>query len=864
LVYLPRRRGGKGPSTFLGSVFLGLVACGDPIPEAWVLRGDGLGLIVTSAPYGLRLLDGQGRAVLETAGEGAADGYGSLAWTTGETRWSALLSPGWFDFEAHLDPWRDAWDVTEARVSPSGRALELVLEARGDGEARPVLVVHDISKGFLRVEASLEGLGENPRAWSTAFLSPPDEAFLGFGERFNRTNQRGMSLYNWAEEGGIGAGEGSEAGPTNPFPNGEGMSYFPVPFFLSTRGYGFWLDTTWRSQFDLVSERDDAWRVWHIGDRMAFEVYVPTGDTGAPWPYEVLDRFTARTGRPMIPPPWAFGPRRRVGRGSMQGDVSEIQAMRDEDLAITAVDDAVHFLPRGSHVGVEEQLRAWTRAARDLGYRVCGYYNPYIEDSEENPLAEVLQEGKEKGYFLKDADGSWSDSWLISGSLVTILTVDFTFPEATAWYQAMLSWAIDLGYSGWMYDFGEYVQPDVLTRSGESGEEHHNRFPLLYHKAAYDALESGPAAGDWLTFVRSGYTGDAAWSPFTWSGDPAASFEDSDGLPSMVRGGLNMGLSGVPNWGGDIGGFHCVADGYSAADEELLVRWIQQGSMTPNMQDQNACKSAFDEGEKADIFSSALGREAWRTWARLHTRLFPYLFSLATEAHQTGAPIMRQFFLEHPEDPTLADVDDAWYLGPALLVAPVLERGARARRLRLPEGLFLEWDTARISAGPGEIVLDAPLDRLPLLLREGRLLPLLDPRIDTLSDEDDPEIVGPGDVAGVLDVVAFLAVGGAPAEFTLYDGTRLEASWSGTLELAEVPEAPSEVALLDCGTCRLDEPLGEGLTRLRLTLPARDACFDAGGLRLCAATHRATRWDLYLLGGPARSGGPAIERDRGE
>jgi alpha-glucosidase (family GH31 glycosyl hydrolase) len=132
------------------------------------------------------------------------------------------------------------------------------------------------------------------------------------------------------------------------------MAYYPVPFFVSTKGYGFWLDTTWRSQFEFATggdERDDAWRVWHVGPKLAYEIYTPIPDDPRPWPYHVIDGFTAATGRPMVPPAWAYGPRRRMGPGDMQNGVTEDRAMRDLDLAITAVDDALHFYPNGSHVG---------------------------------------------------------------------------------------------------------------------------------------------------------------------------------------------------------------------------------------------------------------------------------------------------------------------------------------------------------------------------------------------------------------------------------------------------------------------------------------------------------------------------------
>lgn len=808
-------------------------------PRTWTLDNGYVSVRVTGDPFGYEVMDDSGEVVLSSLGAGSGDGYGAIAWTGGELSWESLISPGYYGFSADLEPWRDDFVVTE--VTQSEGQIELVLSGRS-GEGPDVGVVMRADGYTLRIEASVAG--GTPRAWAAAYSSGDGEGFLGFGERFNRANQRGVDVYCWCEEGGIGEGEGAEPGPGNPQPNGEAMTYYPVPFFLSTGRYAFWLDSTWRSTFNLATEEEDAWRVWHVGPTLALEIYAPDTDAPRGWPYQLLFAFTSSTAHPMIPPAWTFGPRRRINRNDMQGGVPEIQAMRDLDLAITGVDDALHFLPAGRHVGIETELGDWISSAETLGYRVNAYYNPYLSTASDSPLADLVTEGVENGYFLRDSTGNPSEVWMLSGGLVNVYMIDFTVPDAVEWYESMLGWAVDIGYSGWMYDFGEYVQPDAVADVGTTGEELHNIYPVLYQGVAYRFLEDGPLAGDWLTFARSGFTGASRYAPMVWAGDPAASFEEADGLPSMVRAGISAGISGIPHWGGDIGGFHCTADGSEAADEELLVRWIQQGSMSPNMQDQDSCLGGT--GEKANIFDDPLAQQAWRTYARLHTRLFPYLYTYSHLASENGSPIMRHVFLEHPDRTDLADVDDAYYLGHAILVAPVLERGATTRTVDLPSGTYLDWQDEQVVAGGAPVTLDAPLAKLPLLLRDGHLVPMLDPTIDTLAEETHSDVVGPGDVSDVYDVVGLVTLATGQASFTLWDGGNLEVEWTGTfVPPSGFTEASDEAELSTCDGCYLVQDLGGGLARVRLS--TTDASVIAGGLELTSSVTRRIRWDLYLV-----------------
>ena len=784
--------------------------CGTGVDAAQLsIQNADMTVAITTNPYSLTVTDANGTVVVQN---------GTLGWTSGVMGIKPALFNGYVFLAPELDPWREDLRVVEA--TQSDQELDVTLHGTTDDTC--ITVTHVIRDGALRVEAHQT----NPAftAWEIGFASPADEGFLGLGERYDHVDHRGFEVYNWPEEGGLATGEADPPDANNPYPNGGTMTYYPVPFFLSTQGYGFWVDTTYFSQFELASESPDTWRAWSTDPMLAFEIYVPHVADPRPWPLQVLDTFTATTGRPMIPPDWSLGPRRRIDKETLIAGVPELQAMRDQGLAITAADDSLHFLPDGSDLGHEDELSAWVQSGVALGYKMICYYNPYFSSDPASPMASVVAEGLANGYFLTAADGTPGTVTLISGQDVDgLYTMDPTFPDAVQWFTDQFKRAFDLGYSGWMYDFGEYVQPEWTAHDGSTGLSLHDKFPVLYDKAAHDALEQ-VRPGDWYYFSRSGYTGAQQYAPMTWSGDPDASFGLAEGLPAQVRAELTLSMSGVAHVGSDIGGFKCQHNTADTANGELLARWIEVGAMSSDMHDEDACSGG---GTKATIWSSSDAQTAWRTYAKLHTRLGPYLYALASQAHDTGTPLVMSAWLMHPERRALAEVDDAFYFGPGLYAIPVVTRGATSVTTTLPPGEFIDWRDGTLYDGDTSATLPAPLTELPLLLVDGVLIPMLDPTIDTLAPETSPTVIGPSDVAGVYDVVGAIS---KTATFTFADHTNLAATYDGT------PIA--------CTGCTVTQ-IGPRVQRVQVEATGD---VSAGGLMLDAgAVTRSLRWDLYVI-----------------
>jgi len=810
------------------------IGCGEDegLEQGPVLASDGASVQVFLAPFGLEIRDADGKLVLATMRGAASDGYGRPSARKDTPDFIAQSLPGWDGYSANEEePWRT---TTRAHVLEAGESTAL-LDVEGSG----VRVQFRVSVTGSRVRLSLESEGSELDKTTLAFRSGEDERFFGMGERFGTVDHRGWPLYSWAEEGALGQGEKTPIGPANPFPSGPSMTYFPVPFFLSSRGYALHADTTYRTELHFASDREDAWRLAVNAHRFDATVYVNAD------PLASLDQYTEDTGRPPVPAQWVFGPRRRVGSGSMVNGELEWKLMRDKDVPCTGVDDAVHFLPALSQKGKEQQLAQWTAAAHAAGYKVMAYNNPYVASNHPNAAADYAH-GKAQGFFVKGPDGEPTLTEFISGQLLSVAAVDLTNPAAEAWYQGLLKRTLDLGYDGWMHDFGEYTPRDAVFHDGRRGDEVHNEYPVLSAKAAHDLMER-ERPGDYLFFVRSGGSGTQRWVPAVWGGDAEATFDESQGLPSSLRGGVNLSMSGVPYWGSDMTGFKCITD--FPRDKEVFLRWVELGAVSPIMMEQNACANPLGKKQKWTLWSDAETTELYARYARLHTRLQPYFLTLAREANASGRPLTLHPFLLHPEAEAARGIDDAFYLGAALYTSPVVRRGVKAKKTWLPPGRFLHFETAALYTGDQEVTIPAPLGELPLLLVENQILPLLDPSIDTLAPATDPSVVSLDDVADRLDVKVVLGPSGH-ARLELADGTLLEAerltSDAGNpAKLAKVPAG--EIA--SCSACYFEDTKGDA-QRLRVTTSlGTGSDVRLGDVRVVVSggPERRVRWEVFRL-----------------
>ncbi|HEV3001996.1 MAG TPA: TIM-barrel domain-containing protein [Solirubrobacteraceae bacterium] len=608
------------------------------------------------------------------------------------------------------------------------------------------------SPGAIAVEASVEGT--DVAATGIGFDARAAERYLGFGERSNAVDQRGNDVE-------VFVGEGPYQPEERPFiagfapPQGyhprDDATYFPLPWLLSTAGYGVLLDNAETSMFHLASERRDVWSVEVAAARIALRVFA------GPRPADVLRRFTARLGRqPAVAAPWVLGAWWQPTPGTPAPE--QLDAQRRADVPVSVTETFLHYLPCADHLPDRDGVRAGVAALRARGTAVLAYVNPMVCTS--HP---AYEEGARNGWFNTDATGRPYQYRYSTAEQFQVSQVDFTSPGARDFFGRLLREAVDDGFDGWMEDFGEYTPPDARSADGTPGARMHNLYPTLYHRTATE--QTAGVGRPIANYVRSGFTGTAPYARIVWGGDPTTDW-GFDGLESAVRNGLTMGLSGISAWGSDIGGFFSL--GARRLTPELLKRWIQFGAVSGVMRAKSK-GIALPEKARPQVETPEV-LPVWRRYAKLRTQLLPYVLAADAEYRRTGMPMMRALALAYPDEPRLGAVEDAFMFGPDLLAAPVVRPGATVRRVAVPRGRWVDlWRSARMRegdggleltggrtfAGGGEATLRAPIDELPLLVRAGAILPLLPADVDTLAPYRAPGAVSLEDRRDRLRLLAF-------------------------------------------------------------------------------------------------------------
>jgi alpha-D-xyloside xylohydrolase len=543
---------------------------------------------------------------------------------------------------------------------------------------------------------------------SLAYIKAEDEAFMreqldlgvdeyvyGLGERFTSFIKNGQVVDMWNADGGT---------------NSE-QAYKNVPFYLTNKGYGVFVNDPGSVSYEVASERVSKVQFSVRGESLDY--FVIGGGTVK----EVLKNYTALTGKPSIPPAWSFGLWLTT---SFTTDYDEktvnefVDGMAERDIPLSVFHFDCFWMKAFQWTDFEwdgEQFRdpeGMLKRLKDKGVKISVWINPYIAQK-----SKLFDEGMQNRYFLKKSN---VDVWQWDMWQPGMGVVDFTNPQACKWYSDKLKHLLDMGVDCFKTDFGERIPLDVVYDDGSDPQKMHNYYTYLYNKTVYDTIKEKKGATDTVVFARSATVGSQKF-PVHWGGDCFATYES---MAESLRGGLSLGLSGFGFWSHDIAGFE------SKATPDLYKRWVAFGLLSSHsrLHGSNAYKVPwlYDE-ESVDVL---------RFFTKLKCKLMPYIFSKACETSKDGIPLMRAMFMEFG-DQTCLYLDRQYMLGDALLVAPIFSDDGKVTYY-LPEGKWMNFITKEIVEGGTWRTEHHDYMSLPLMVRENTVIPI--GKIDSRPDYD--------------------------------------------------------------------------------------------------------------------------------
>jgi len=528
-----------------------------------------------------------------------------------------------------------------------------------------------------------------------------DECYYGTGERFTKMDLSGKTFQLRNQDG---------QGVNNR------RAYKNIPFYLSSENYGLFLHTTSFAKFSLADHSTRSAQV--LVEEPVVDFFLIGGDT----PEEILFGYRQLTGFPTMPPLWSFGTWMSRMTYFSADEVNEIcDRMRAEDFPC----DVIHLDTGWFET---DWLCEWKfnderfpnppefiQNLKNKGYRVSLWQLPYISYN-----AIQYKEADEKEYISKSER-------LISGSSNFSVqdfagTIDLTYDKATEWYKELLRKLLEMGIVCIKTDFGEDIHLDAEYRN-MSPEKLHNLYPLLYQKAAYEVTKE--VTGDGIIWARAGWAGCQRY-PLHWGGDSACSW---DGLAGSLKGGLQLGLSGFGFWSHDVPGFHGVPNFMnSVLPEDIYVRWTQFGVFSSHLR--------YHGSHKREPWHYPAIAPIIRKWLKLRYQLIPYILQQSEITTQTGMPVLRALILHYPNDKTCRQIDDQYFFGENMLVAPVMN-SENKRDIYLPEGTWVHFFTREVFEGERWLKnVEVPLDEMPVFVKQGASIPMYPEDVNCTDEMD--------------------------------------------------------------------------------------------------------------------------------
>ncbi len=543
-----------------------------------------------------------------------------------------------------------------------------------------------------------------------------DEQFYGLGDKTGFINKRHYAYDNWNTD--------------NPDPQVESFTrlYKSIPILLGLKNkhpYGIFFDNTYRNHIDLGKESNDYYYYSAVDGNIDY--YIIGGDSLK----EVITNYTYLTGRVPMPQKWTLGYQQsRWGYSVSQKQVEKIaENLRKYDLPCDVLHLDIDYM-NGYRVftwrkDTYEKPADFVKKMRKLGFRIITIIDPGVK--KDNHDYKIYQEGIEKGYFVKAPDGTVYVNQVWPGDSVF---PDFGRKEVRKWWAKNCKYLVDLGVAGIWDDMNEpasfkgEIPQDVIFHNEEEASTHkkmHNVYGHNMAKATYEGLKKYSGKRPFV-ITRAAYAGTQKFST-VWTGDNQSLWTH---VQMMIPQLCNLGMSGFSFAGTDIGGFG--AD----TTPELLTRWIEGALFSPLYRNHAALGTRSQEPW---VFGEPT-LSIYRKYLKLRYRFIPYLYDEFYRETKTGLPIMRPLVLNYENDTQVYNLNDEYMVGEDILAAPVVQEGQTKRAVYLPKGKWIDFWNGVEHAGKTTILVDAPIDKLPLFIKKNTILPW-GKEVSHISDEPD-------------------------------------------------------------------------------------------------------------------------------
>ena len=552
------------------------------------------------------------------------------------------------------------------------------------------------------------------------------ELVYGLGERFSAFVKNGQSVDIWNEDGGTSTEQ----------------SYKNIPFYLSNKGYGVFVNHPEKVSFEVATEMVTKVEFSVPGENLDY--FLINGPTMK----EVLMRYTDITGKPALPAPWTFGLWLSTSFTTNYDEKtvnSFVDGMIERGIPLSVFHfdcfwmKDFHWCDFTWDERVFPDPEGMLKRLKEKGLKICVWINSYVGQE-----SSLFEEGIKGGYFLKRANG---DVWQWDMWQPGLAIVDFTNPAACEWYGKKLEALLDMGVDCFKTDFGERIPTDCVYYDGSDPVKMHNYYTYMYNKTVHDVIAKKKGEKEAILFARSATAGGQKF-PVHWGGD---CWSDYESMEESLRGGLSLTSSGFGFWSHDIGGFE------STSTPDVYKRWCAFGLLSTHSRLHGSTSYrvpwAYDE-ESVDVV---------RYFAKLKARLMPYLYRNAIETAKTGVPMMRSMVLEFTEDRNCAYLASQYMLGDSLLVAPIFNEDGIAEYY-LPEGRWTSLLSGDVKEGGRWYKEKHGYLSIPLYVREGSIV--------AMGARDDNAVY---DYADGTTFQVYALVDGCEAQTTVYDTENREA-----------------------------------------------------------------------------------------